>query len=163
MRVGYKWVSSCFFLLLFNRKCSEARKHRKITTVSVPDEDFGNISYHFADAANITSNFVDTLPVNTMPISRVMRRLNRQDSRDSNLSGDSGAEAGSRRNVKVTKTQKSESRKRKSEPKWTKRQFSSLRLYRKYFTERLSKQKPKGSSLPNPVRQDSLDTLDTIL
>ena len=126
--------------------------------VANPNEEFENISYQLADAAITTSNFVDTLPNNTVPLSTALHHLNRQDSRNSNLDEDDGINPGSRGSPRVTPAR----RKKRTELGWTQHQFRSLGTYRKYI-KKLSKHRTKSGPLPTSRSESSIGTLDTVL
>lgn len=105
--------------------------------------DFVDISYQVAHDPQST-NIIDTLPRNTVPISTMLRRINREDSR--NLSDQEGEEEeeGGRRERHSGRSKQKKSR--RTNFSWTTHQFSwSTRQWRTYLKGKLHKGSTRSS------------------
>lgn len=132
-----QWLAYTSCIAIIHRRYSDKKQKRK-RDLELEDTAFENISYQEAGGAQ-TSNIMETLPLDTVPISTIVRRLNRQDSNNSEQDeereeGRARRQAHSQGHTNVRLTRRQRMMKRFS---WTSHQ--SWRSYTRYVKRKLTK------------------------
>lgn len=136
----------------FYRLCS---KHQD--QADTQEDDFTDVSYQLA-RNTMTTNYMDTLPRGTLPMSTIMQQLNRRSSDEENMPGNfrqtskyrkrwSKLKQRSKRNTE--NTGRSQGRKR-----WTSQQFT-WNSYKHYLSQRLGRKKSQTEQDTTGTEEES--------